>query len=206
MSEIVYILTNESMPGLVKIGRSEQDIRDRIKQLDVTGVPLPFECFAAYEVMDSRAVEKAFHIAFGDHRVREKREFFRISPDKPAAFLKLIGTKNVTLGNIDFEDEDDRRAVVKEKERRSGFRFSFVGIQAGAVLHSVFDDDAHCIVVDDRKVDFRGSVTSLSKSAMILAKESGYDWTTIAGPNYWKFEDQTLADLRASAGMDIDNE
>lgn len=206
MSEIVYILTNESMPGLIKIGRSEQNVQDRIKQLDVTGVPLPFECFSAYEVDDSRAVEKAFHIAFGDHRVREKREFFRISPDKPAAFLKLIGNKNVTPGHIAFEDDDDRRSVVKEKKRRSGFRFSFVGIDAGAVLHSVFDDDAQCTVVDDRKVNFRGSITSLSSSAMVLAKENGYDWLTIAGPSYWKFEDQTLSDLRASAGADDDNE
>ncbi len=43
MAEIVYILINEAMPGLIKIGRTNTDLATRIKALYQTGVPLPFE-------------------------------------------------------------------------------------------------------------------------------------------------------------------
>lgn len=52
MPDIVYILQNDSMPGLVKIGRTSSNLEDRIRQLDTTGVPLPFRCFYAAEVKD----------------------------------------------------------------------------------------------------------------------------------------------------------
>jgi hypothetical protein len=43
MAEIVYVLTNEAMPGLVKIGLSTDSIEIRLTQLrSHTGVPLPF--------------------------------------------------------------------------------------------------------------------------------------------------------------------
>ena len=47
MSEIVYVLTNESMEGLVKIGRTSTGVEQRIRELDNTSVPLPFQCFYA---------------------------------------------------------------------------------------------------------------------------------------------------------------
>ena len=41
--EIVYVLTNPAMPGLVKIGRTAgEDAGARIAQLYTTGVPVPF--------------------------------------------------------------------------------------------------------------------------------------------------------------------
>lgn len=43
MPEIVYVLTNEAMPGLVKIGRTNNELAARIRALYSTSVPLPFE-------------------------------------------------------------------------------------------------------------------------------------------------------------------
>jgi hypothetical protein len=43
MAEIVYVLTNEAMPGLVKIGLTTDSVEARLTQLSShTGVPLPF--------------------------------------------------------------------------------------------------------------------------------------------------------------------
>ena len=39
MSGIVYILTNPSMDGYIKIGKTKQTIDKRIKNLYSTGVP-----------------------------------------------------------------------------------------------------------------------------------------------------------------------
>ena len=40
---IVYILTNEAMPGLIKIGLTNATVEQRMLSLDTTSVPLPFE-------------------------------------------------------------------------------------------------------------------------------------------------------------------
>ena len=76
---IVYILVNEAMPGLSKIGKTSARIEERMRALDTTSVPLPFECFHASKVKDIDFVETQLHDAFDDVRVRKRREFFRIT-------------------------------------------------------------------------------------------------------------------------------
>ena len=39
---IVYVLVNEAMPNYVKVGRTA-NLKQHIRDLDSTGVPLPFE-------------------------------------------------------------------------------------------------------------------------------------------------------------------
>jgi T5orf172 domain len=197
MPQIVYVLINAEMPGLVKIGITEGEIEDRVKGLDNTSVPVPFECFYAAEVSDAAKVERAIHEAFEDHRVRKSREFFRLSPDKPKAIIELLCLKNVTPGIELFSEEGDEEALAEAKKRRANFNFSTVGIKPGTVLQSVFDDTITCTVKGDRWVEFRGQEESLSSSALIVAHENGYGWTKIAGPQYWKYEGKTLSELRA---------
>jgi len=196
MPEIVYILTNEAMPGLIKIGRTNGEVAERVRQLDTTPIPLPFECFYAAEVTDADKVEKAIHEAFGDHRVRKNREFFKLSPDRPKAIIQLLCLRNVTPGTEIFSEPDDQAAIGEAKKRRAAFSFSLVGIGSGTVLQSVFDDTVTCIVTDERRVAFRGDEQSLSSSALQIAHEKGLGWSAIAGPDYWKFEGKTLSELR----------
>jgi len=80
MHEIVYVLINEAMPGYVKIGKTT-DLEQRMRSLDNTSLPLPFECFYAVQVDDANHVEKHLHDAFEDSRVRKNREFFEIAPE-----------------------------------------------------------------------------------------------------------------------------
>ena len=51
MSNIVYVLTNPAMPGIVKIGKTNRDDPQvRMNELYTTGVPLPFEGRSLHEV------------------------------------------------------------------------------------------------------------------------------------------------------------
>ena len=50
LAEIIYILTNEAMPGLANIGITSGGVTQRVKQLDNTST---FECFYAAEVIDA---------------------------------------------------------------------------------------------------------------------------------------------------------
>ena len=94
---IVYVITNPEMPGLVKIGHTSQTIEQRLRDLDKTGVPVPFECVAAWEFEDAPGVENTLHQAFADRRVRQSREFFRVSPGQPIAILERFGAKDILL-------------------------------------------------------------------------------------------------------------
>ncbi|MFW2331826.1 MAG: GIY-YIG nuclease family protein [Nitrospinota bacterium] len=78
----MYILINEAMPGYIKVGFTEAGLIDRIKGLDNTSLPLPFECFYAAQVEDSKRVERLLHDAFADQRVRNNREFFEVDPER----------------------------------------------------------------------------------------------------------------------------
>ena len=77
---IVYILINPAMENYVKIGKTSGDSADfvvrRMKELNNTSVPLPFECEFAASVDNYEEVEKALHVAFGDYRKNTNREFF----------------------------------------------------------------------------------------------------------------------------------
>ena len=67
----VYILTNQSMPGLIKIGITERKVEERMRELySSSAVPLPFECYFALEVKDAKLVEKKIHHGFDDYRIK----------------------------------------------------------------------------------------------------------------------------------------
>lgn len=77
MAEIIYVLTNEAMPGLVKIGLTTDDVSARVAALSsATGVPLPFECYFAAEVKDSAKLEKILHQLFSENRVNPQARVF----------------------------------------------------------------------------------------------------------------------------------
>ena len=193
MPEIVYILTNEAMPGLIKIGRTNTDLAGRIKQLFQTNMPLPFELFFACEVKDSAFAEQRLHDAFGDHRVSRNREFFRIAPERAQAALELASLKEVVLGDEVFETPEDKADVVAAK-RRSRFLLSMIGLKPGTVLQLAKQPAITCETVDDRnKVKFKGEVTSLSDAALQAYASLGQDYTALSGP--WS------GPMKASASM-----
>ena len=70
----VYILTNEAMPGIIKIGWTDSSIEQRMKELDKTGTPLPFTCYYAKQVDDPNFVESKLHEAFDKFRIRDNND------------------------------------------------------------------------------------------------------------------------------------
>ena len=99
MPNIVYVLTNAAMPGMVKIGMTDRpDVQRRMGELYSTGVPLPFECVIARQIEDREAgdIENALHIAFGPHRVSDSREFFGTEPEQAEALLRVMPGQDVT--------------------------------------------------------------------------------------------------------------
>jgi hypothetical protein len=191
---IVYVLTNPAMPGLVKIGRTDNtDANIRIAQLYTTGVPVPFTIEYACKVSNPDEVEKALHIAFGPQRINPKREFFNIEPEQAIAILRLLNTEDATqevLGQKTEIDAESAQAAVALKARRPNLNFSEMGIPEGSVLHSV-EDDSTATVVAPKKVSFRGEEMSLTAATRIMLS---LEYSVAPGP-YWTFNGQSLRDI-----------
>jgi hypothetical protein len=194
--EIVYLLTNPTMPDLVKIGRTT-DLESRLRQLSThSGVPVPFECFYACEVSDSVKVERALHDAFGDHRINPKREFFRLNPDRAVAILELVALNDASPSTEIAEDQVELDALHREQCRREQFRFSMVDVPVGATLTFSKDDTVTACVVDDKRIEFEGVITSTSAAATKLLHRRGWTLRAAQGPLYWMYEGETLAERR----------
>jgi hypothetical protein len=193
---IVYILTNESMPGYIKIGRTETSVEQRMRELDKTSVPLPFQCYYAARVEDYQKVERTLHTAFGDHRVRSSREFFRMDPYKAKVVIELLALEDVTPRGDVFEDAESAEAVEKATKARGRYNFSENGIPVGATLEYASDRSVTCQVADDTSVLFMGQLVSLSKAAVMANAARGGFGTAMAGTIMWLFDGETLSSIR----------
>lgn len=77
----VYVLTNPSMPGLVKIGKTTNSPEHRAKELSrTTGVPTPFSVVFSVYTDECSILERNAHSHLSEYRL-ENREFFKISVD-----------------------------------------------------------------------------------------------------------------------------
>lgn len=212
MSEIVYVLTNEAMPGLIKVGCTQGDLATRVRSLFQTGVPLPFEVFYACEVVDCKWVEKQLHDAFGDHRVSKSREFFRIAPERVKAALAIGAKSEIKIGEEIFEGlpettetPSEVKAEVEAAKRRGRFKFSVIGLKPGTTLQLEKDPGIICTTVDESNhVQYLGEVITLSRAALRAVISLGYEWDAASGPWEWTYQGKRLDEIRREI-EDLDN-
>jgi hypothetical protein len=193
----VYILINEAMPGLIKIGRTNTSVKQRISELNSpAGIPLPFTCYYAARVEDCVKVERKLHDAFGDHRVRDKREFFWLSPHRAQAALELAALEDVTPREeiIDEFPEDAERGIIRETNRRVLPTFTQYQISIGSTLHLTKDSNITATVDGERTVNYNGESMSLSAAALQGLRQLGYNWKSAHGAAYWEYEGETIWD------------
>ena len=88
----VYVLENDSQPGLLKIGYTKLTPDERAKQIsNATGVPLPYKVAWAYRCFNGELLESEVHHALKKYRVNNQREFFQIGLDEVKETIELIG-------------------------------------------------------------------------------------------------------------------
>ena len=115
----IYILSNPSMPNLVKIGFSSKDPELRMKELDGTGIPTPFEVIYWALVDEPYATEQSLHSHLNAHRLSQQREFFKLSEvDSVALVTQFIKQKNIKisleLNKIQAEIKTSSSPVIKK--------------------------------------------------------------------------------------------
>jgi hypothetical protein len=113
--QYLYVFSNPSMPGMLKIGSTTRPPHERQLELHSTGVPTPFEIEYIFEVPDCSVCELLAHRALHSYRVTLKREFFRV-PLKTA--LKKIQAVIGPYTEFKFKGESGSRANVSAKSKR----------------------------------------------------------------------------------------
>ena len=195
MSGIVYVLTNDWMPGLVKIGMTTRtDINTRLNELHTTGVPVAFNCEFACEVAEQNCakIESALHKAFKPYRINPKREFFEIKPYQAIAILELFQSEEITQ---EISEKIDSSLTTEEKfariRRRPKLNFYDMGLSNGTVLTFVKDVQKTCQVCDKNHVFFDNeeyTLTALTRNLLEAPRN-------VAPTQYWIVNEKNLQDL-----------
>jgi hypothetical protein len=125
----IYILSNEHMPGLVKIGFTDRDPITRSKELSShTGVPGKFNIEKSWEVLGAAAIEAAVFEELATLRL-DGREFFKFSA--PAKAINRVTSILLQLGELDANGETvpakkrlakQEKEFKKEQDRLAGFK------------------------------------------------------------------------------------
>lgn len=203
-SGIVYILTNEAMPGYVKIGLTRAtDMSQRLGQLDNTSLPVPFECYYAARVPDCAKLERTLHFVFGEHRARKNREFFRVRPDLAKAIIQLVAIEEVTLSDAEQQIDPESRGQIEQiRRRRANRTFEELNVPIGATLTFAKDQTITCEVSTPRSVIFQGQSMSVTAAALTAIRSMGYDWRHCNGWEYWEYQGRALASIGTEVGAE----
>lgn len=186
------------MPGLIKIGKTEQETDVRLSQLYTTGVPVPFKCVVAVEPEQGAAeVEQALHKAFEPHRLNPAREFFEVEPEQIVPIMRLLG-EDVTDRVQAADDRDsgltetDRAARERADRRRPNFNFNEMGIEAGTELRFVGDERVTVRVVDERRVRMGDTILSMTEATK---RARDIDYAVSPMPNWRTVDGRLLRDM-----------
>jgi len=204
----IYILENEAMPGLWKIGSSERkDINDRINELynGRSGVPFPFNIVFVGKVEDHKTVEDCIKKQFKRFRVNPKREFFNIDPEIIKPWLKeKFSVKDVTESiNEEYDKtvgDSDKKALVKYEyeieKRQPKFNLKEMGIEDGEIITYKYNENKKAEVIGNT-VKYDGKVyKSMAKlTNEILKKDRGYK-VGVSPILYWKYKGKLLKDIK----------
>ena len=159
-------------------------------------MPPPFRCVFAVEVDDMDNVEKLAHEAFKKDRVRSNREFFEIFEEQAVAVLKISGGIDLTPKSDIVEDDEAIAALNETTQKRSRFKFSYMGLKAEDELEYPRDNSVKAYVVDDTAIQLDGQITSLSTASHDLLAKEGINWKTVQGPRFWMSNGEILSELR----------
>lgn len=198
MKKIFYVLTNDAMPGYVKVGVTD-DIDRRLVDLYKTSVPLPFKCHYAVQLENAELYERGILEGFGDFRENDKREFLLVDVSRILSVVKLFGGVDVTPKEEYNVPSEEIPYIIKQTtdllERSNKYSFNKISIPEGSELTFIKDDKIKCKVKNDSDVEYNGEVMSLSAASLKALKSLGYNWKSARGSDHWKYNGVSITVL-----------
>ncbi len=206
----VYILTNDSFKeDWVKIGKTT-NVKERLKTLFNTSLPLPFKVYATLQTSKYEAIEKIIHKQIDrltDLRINQSREFFNVHPTQALDIFLDQATALDDAVIMKYEDgkpyqiypiaeEDIEKPKGEKKHQRPPFEFSMVGLNVGDKV--VFDAlNLEVKVAGKNKVEYENRLWSLSAFCGTYLPENMHNSSeAYQGPKYFSYNGKTLWEIR----------
>ena len=106
----VYVLRNPTMPGIYKIGHTNNSPLQRAADLSSkTSVALPYEVVLYCELHNPREFEFILHDYFSEKRINNKREFFKLSPFDLINLYQYLSGASINHTKCDYFDEIENK-------------------------------------------------------------------------------------------------
>lgn len=193
----VYILTNPSYKdNIIKIGYTI-NLKNRLAQLDKTGVPTPFDPYMTVETAKYKQLEKVIHHEIDkltNFRTRNNREFFEIDPIDAADLLKNLASLLDDAEIVEYGNISDVEEKTIDTMRQQGNRttFQMLGIQVGSTLTATNKHIPDVVVVDEVNHVLLpdGSIKSISRA--VIDAVGGHR----NGFQVYKYQGQLLSNMR----------
>lgn len=112
----VYVFSNKSLKGQVKIGYTTTHPQQRASELHTTAIPTPF--LVEYEVKtdDCESLERSVHTQLKNKRVSKNREFFRVDVPTAIAVVKECAQGDYISEQISYRSPEEIQKARKERE------------------------------------------------------------------------------------------
>lgn len=143
--------------------------------------------------------------AAADVSVRSTREFFEIDAQRIISALQLTAGRDVTPCEDIAEDAEGIAALERTVAKRKSYSFADAHVAICDVLVYARDENVTATVVAEKKIEFEGEITSLSKAALTMLHRQGYKWRQANGWAYWMKDGETLSE-RAERFLAIEQE
>ena len=165
----VYALINPSMPGLVKVGRTERDPENRIGELSAaTGVATPFILAFKEYFSDCESAETHIHtmLEIGGARLSANREFFQASlNDVVSVILSAPGRISQTDANASSQDLE---LITPDEEGSALAELSLRVEPKPSIAEDLYEQgDYHYYGVGDYLQDYTEAISLYTKSAKL---------------------------------------
>lgn len=100
----VYLIANDSMPGLYKIGYTERAPSARVRELSKsTSNPTEFILLVYAEHEDPRNLEATIHQRLSEKRVNNGKEFFRLDLSDLYSVISIIKECAISYADVDVD-------------------------------------------------------------------------------------------------------
>jgi hypothetical protein len=120
----LYCFSNESMPGILKVGMTERTPGVRLSEANCSDTwrpPTPYKIEFAKKVSNPKQKETTLHTLLSQYteRINPKREFFRVSTEEIKTFFDLMDGELWIEHYIEKDEDDEQEDVENEYDEET---------------------------------------------------------------------------------------
>lgn len=165
----VYILSNESLPNVLKIGYTQNSPYQRQAELYTTGLPTPFVVEKFFFVEDACVCEELVHIRLNRSRVSDDREFFKVEIDKATRVVEQAiddMRERLWSGNKNnLKNEAKNESIIVPQYTYNNPKFK--------ELMKLLKENKKLLNIEEIAKELKISVTGVDKLLTMMNKQEG---------------------------------